>query len=85
VRGEVDQVYKGLDCAEAVTRAARVAEQRTVDAGADSKDLVLVEVEDTPIAYLPGNALRVRVKVVGNILAMQRRVTDAGEIRHHHA
>jgi hypothetical protein len=28
-----------------------------------------VEVEDLPIAYLPGNSLRVRVRVVGEIAA----------------
>jgi hypothetical protein len=26
-----------------------------------------VEVEDLPLAYLPGNSLRVRVRVVGDI------------------
>ena len=34
--------------------------------GAGSSDLV--EAEDTPIAYLPGNAMRVSVKVVGDII-----------------
>jgi hypothetical protein len=29
----------------------------------------MVEAEDIPIAYLPGHALRVRVKVVGNVAA----------------
>jgi hypothetical protein len=29
--------------------------------------LELVEVEDLPLAYLPGNSLRVRVRVVGDI------------------
>jgi hypothetical protein len=32
-----------------------------------------MEAEDIPIAYLPGHALRVRVKVVGNIAAMPER------------
>jgi len=27
----------------------------------------LVEIEDLPLAYLPGNSLRVRVRVVGEI------------------
>jgi hypothetical protein len=67
VSGEVDQVYQGLERAEAIARARLLAEQRAVDAGADAKGLSLVEAEDIPIAYLPGNALRIRVKVVGNI------------------
>ena len=31
------------------------------------KEGFTVEVEDLPIAYLPGNSLRVRVRVVGDI------------------
>jgi len=67
VSGEVDQVFQGIDRPEAISRARMLAEQRAVDAGADVRDLTLVEAEDIPIAYLPGHALRVRVKVVGNI------------------
>jgi N-methylhydantoinase A/oxoprolinase/acetone carboxylase beta subunit len=85
VSGEVDQVFQGLDRAEAISRARALAEQRAVDAGADADSLSLVEAEDIPIAYLPGNALRVRAKVVGNVGTVQRRSSDAGEIRHHHA
>ena len=29
----------------------------------------MVDVEDMPLAYLPGNAMRVRVKVVGDVAA----------------
>ena len=39
----------------------------TTSAGADPATLALVEVEDLPLAYLPGNSLRVRVRVVGEI------------------
>ncbi len=69
VSGEVDQVFQGIDRAEAISRARALAEQRALDAGADTRDLTMVEAEDIPIAYLPGHALRVRVKVVGNIAA----------------
>ncbi|MCA1386413.1 MULTISPECIES: hydantoinase/oxoprolinase family protein [unclassified Bradyrhizobium] len=67
VSGEVDQVFQGLTRDEAVASARKLADSRAVEAGADSESLALVEAEDTPIAYLPGNAMRVRVKVVGNI------------------
>jgi len=73
VSGEVDQVFQGVDRAEAISRARALAEQRAVDAGADAHDLTMVEAEDIPIAYLPGHALRVRVKVVGNIAAAPER------------
>jgi hypothetical protein len=38
-----------------------------VAAGADRKTLKTIETEDMPIAYLPGNALRVRVRIVGDV------------------
>ena len=47
--------------------------------------LSLVDAEDIPIAYLPGNALRVRVKVVGDIESRQRSTPDARDIRHQYA
>ena len=38
-------------------------------AGADRATLATIESEDMPIAYLPGNALRVRVRVAGDVAA----------------
>jgi N-methylhydantoinase A/oxoprolinase/acetone carboxylase beta subunit len=72
VSGEVDQVFQGLDRPEAISRGRGLAEQRAVEAGADPNGLTLVEAEDIPIAYLPGHALRVRIKVVGNIAARKK-------------
>jgi hypothetical protein len=40
-----------------------------VDAGADEATLQVVDTEDIPLAYLPGDALRVRVRVVGEAAA----------------
>ncbi len=65
VSGEVDQVFSGLPRAEAVERAEELARERAVAAGADPDTLELVDVEDLPLAYLPGDALRVRARVVG--------------------
>ena len=67
VSGEVDQIFQDLTRDEAIAEARRIAEQRAIDAGADAASLALVEVEDLPLAYLPGNSLRVRVRVVGDI------------------
>ena len=67
VSGEVDQVFQGTSRVEAIAAARKLAESRAVLAGADAESLIMVEVEETPIAYLPGNAMRVRVKVVGDI------------------
>jgi N-methylhydantoinase A/oxoprolinase/acetone carboxylase beta subunit len=67
VSGEADQVFQGLSREEALAEARRLAEGRAVRAGADPATLSVVDVEDLPLAYLPGNSLRARVRVVGQI------------------
>jgi N-methylhydantoinase A/oxoprolinase/acetone carboxylase beta subunit len=69
VSGEVDQILQSLPREEAIARARMIAEDRAVTAGAERATLRTVEVEDLPLAYLPGNSLRVRVRVVGEIAA----------------
>ena len=67
VSGEADQIFQNLERDDAIAQARRLAEARAVSAGADPSTLTVVEVEDLPIAYLPGNSLRTRVRVVGDI------------------
>ena len=67
VSGEVDQIFQDLSRDDAIARARQLAEDKAVDAGADRTTLTVVEVEDLPLAYLPGNSLRTRVRVVGEI------------------
>ncbi|HWN12236.1 MAG TPA: hydantoinase/oxoprolinase family protein [Candidatus Dormibacteraeota bacterium] len=67
VSGEVDQIFQDLTREEAIARARRAAEDKAVAAGADRTTINVVEVEDLPLAYLPGNSLRTRVRVVGDI------------------
>ena len=67
VSGEVDQVFRDLSRGEAIAKAAALAADRAVAAGADRATLATVETEDIPIAYLPGNSIRVRVRVVGDV------------------
>jgi N-methylhydantoinase A/oxoprolinase/acetone carboxylase beta subunit len=73
VSGEADQIFRDLTRDQAIAEARRVAESRAVAAGADPATLSVVEVEDLPIAYLPGNALRTRVRVVGDIASLADR------------
>ena len=51
----------------AIAAAEHQAVARAVTAGADRETVQTVEVEDMPLAYLPGNALRVRVRVAGEM------------------
>jgi N-methylhydantoinase A/oxoprolinase/acetone carboxylase beta subunit len=67
VSGEVDQIFQGLPRDEAIARARRLAEDKAVTAGAAAETLRTVDVEDLPLAYLPGNSLRVRARVIGDI------------------
>jgi N-methylhydantoinase A/oxoprolinase/acetone carboxylase beta subunit len=67
VSGEVDQIYRDMVRTEALSAAAELAADRAVSAGADRATLKTIETEDMPLAYLPGNSLRVRVRVVGDV------------------
>jgi N-methylhydantoinase A/oxoprolinase/acetone carboxylase beta subunit len=67
VSGEVDQIFSGLSREAAMESARRQAEARAVESGARADTLKTVEQEDLPLAYLPGDALRVKVRVIGDI------------------
>ena len=54
---------------EAIEAAQAIANDRAVAAGADRVTLHTIESEDMPLAYLPGNSVRVRVRVVGDVAA----------------
>jgi hypothetical protein len=65
--GEVDQIFSNITRDQAIAAAQQEAENRAVAAGASRHSLKLVEMEDLPLSYLPGDARRVRVRVVGDI------------------
>ena len=69
VSGEVDQVHslEGISRDAVMARARDDAAARAVAAGADPDTVEVVDAEDVPLAYLPGSATRVRVKVVGEL------------------
>jgi N-methylhydantoinase A/oxoprolinase/acetone carboxylase beta subunit len=72
VSGETDQVYRDLSRADAIAAAEAQAKSRAIAAGAEPTGLQTVDVEDLPLAYLPGNALRVRVRVAGEMISPNR-------------
>ena len=69
VSGEVDRIYmlSKQTRDEALADAKRQATEAAVAAGAKAETVTIVDVEDVPLAYLPGNATRVRVKAVGEL------------------
>ncbi|UCH25474.1 MAG: hydantoinase/oxoprolinase family protein [Trueperaceae bacterium] len=70
VGGETDKVFSlaemGRD--EALAQAKQEATDRAVSAGADADTVEIVDVEEVPLAYLPGNATRIMVKAVGDLV-----------------
>jgi N-methylhydantoinase A/oxoprolinase/acetone carboxylase beta subunit len=69
VGGEVDRIFAiGAQARDEVLDQAKAeAMDQAVAAGARPESVQIVEVEEVPIAYLPGNAVRVRVKAVGDL------------------
>jgi N-methylhydantoinase A/oxoprolinase/acetone carboxylase beta subunit len=69
VSGEVDRVYALAEISRdaALADAKQRATEAAVAAGARADSIEIVDVEDVPLAYLPGNATRVRVKAVGEL------------------
>lgn len=69
ISGEVDRVFSlekttREDC---LAEAEREATQNAIKAGAIADTIQVIEREDVPLAYLPGNATRIHVKVVGEM------------------
>jgi N-methylhydantoinase A/oxoprolinase/acetone carboxylase beta subunit len=69
VGGEVDRIValEGTTRDAALEAAKAEAVEKAVAAGAAEGSVRVVDVDDVPIAYLPGNATRIRVKAVGDL------------------
>lgn len=70
VGGEVDRVFPVEPGAResVVAQAKEEAREHAVAAGADPGTVEIIDVDEVPIAYLPGNATRIRVKAVGDLV-----------------
>lgn len=69
ISGEVDRVYslENRSRESALDEAKEEASAKAVEAGANPDTVQIVDVEDVPLTYLPGNATRIRVKAVGDL------------------
>ena len=69
VGGHVEKVYSlaEMNRDEALASAREEAEARAIAAGARPDSLEVVELEEVPLTYLPSNATRIRIKVVGDL------------------
>lgn len=69
VGGETDRVFAMAELSrdDALAQAREEATEKAISAGADEKTITIVDVEEVPLAYLPSNAVRIRVKAVGDL------------------
>ncbi len=67
ISGEVDQVFSSISREDAIRTAIAMAEERALAAGAAPSSIETIEVEDLPMAYMPGDTRRVRVRVAGEL------------------
>ncbi len=69
VGGETDRIFSlaEMNRDEALALAKKEATDRAVLAGAKADTVEIVDVEEVPLAYLPGNATRIMVKAVGDL------------------
>ena len=69
ISGEVDRIFalENRSREECLEEAEAEARSGAIAAGAMESTLSVIEREDVPLAYLPGNATRIHVKVVGEM------------------
>jgi len=69
VSGQIERVFSLDELGrEGTLRLAKeMAVQEAIKAGANPETIEIVEVDDVPLAYLPGNATKIRVKAAGNL------------------
>lgn len=69
VGGEIDRVFslEEMSREQALQQAKEEARENAIAAGADSNTLDVVDVEEVPLTYLPSNAVRIKVKTVGDL------------------
>lgn len=69
VSGQIEKIFMldELGREETLKQAKELAQQNAIDAGANPKDVTIVDVEDVPLSYLPGNATRIKVKAAGSL------------------
>ncbi len=69
IGGEIDRVFSlaQMSREEALAQAKEEAVNKAITAGAEAETVEIVDVEEVPLSYLPGNAARIRVKAVGDL------------------
>lgn len=68
IGGEFEKMYPYVEVPResALKDATKLATEQAVSAGAVEETVQVVEIEETPLSYAPGDTTRVKVKVVGD-------------------
>jgi N-methylhydantoinase A/oxoprolinase/acetone carboxylase beta subunit len=69
VSGTIDRVFAldSMSRTQALQEAERLARERACAAGADPGSVEILDLEEIPLAYLPGNAVRIKAKAAGSL------------------
>lgn len=69
VSGQVDRIYSldEMDRETALEDAKAEATTNAINAGADESTIEVIDIEEVPLSYLPGNATRIKVKTAGDL------------------
>ncbi|WP_126425484.1 hydantoinase/oxoprolinase family protein [Brevibacillus marinus] len=69
ISGQIERVFSldELGREKTLDLAKQIAVDEAIKAGADPATIEIVDIEDVPLAYLPGNATRIRVKAAGTL------------------
>lgn len=76
VSGQIEKIFKTdeLGREKTLELAKQMAFDEAIKAGADPDDLIIVDLEEVPLSYLPGNAAKIRVKAAGGLLSERKLV-----------
>jgi len=67
VSGEIDRMFRYEDASRdaCIAQAKQEAIDQAISAGAAADTIEVLDIEELPLAYVPGGAVRLRVKVAG--------------------
>ena len=70
VSGQIEKIFalEEISREEALLSAKKLAKEEAKKAGADPDSIQIIDAEDIPLAYLPGNATKIRIKAVGDLV-----------------
>ncbi|PPA70400.1 hydantoinase/oxoprolinase N-terminal domain-containing protein [Jeotgalibacillus proteolyticus] len=76
VSGQIEKIFNAdeLGREKTLELARNMAFQQAIEAGADPDQLTLIDLEEVPLSYLPGNATKIRAKAAGGLLSERENI-----------